>query len=59
MLLVTIGSAILLAHPLAWLGPPIFLIYLTRLQIRPEERAMRARFGKAFHDYAAHVNRWL
>ncbi|QPF71457.1 hypothetical protein G8A07_14945 [Roseateles sp. DAIF2] len=34
-------------------------LYLTRFQIRPEEAALRQRFGAAFEAYAARVGRWL
>ncbi len=59
MLGVTTGWAILRAHPVAWIGPIAFLAWLTRLQVVPEERAMRARFGDAWSQYAARVSRWL
>lgn len=32
---------------------------MNRLQIAPEERVMREKFGKDFEDYAARVRRWL
>ncbi len=59
MLGVTTGWAIVLAHPVAWVGPVAFLAWLTRLQVVPEERAMRARFGDGYAQYAARVSRWL
>lgn len=37
----------------------LFMLYLTRFQIRPEEAALRQRFGAAFEAYAARVGRWL
>lgn len=36
-----------------------FCAYITRFQIRPEERVLRARFGDEFIDYMARVRRWL
>lgn len=36
-----------------------FCAYMTRFQIRPEERALRERFGGEFAAYAAHVRRWI
>ena len=36
-----------------------FCAYITRFQIVPEERALRARFGEAFARYQAQVRRWI
>lgn len=45
---------------LAALAPlPIFVAWLNRWQIAPEEAALRARFGADFDAYAARVPRWL
>ncbi len=30
-----------------------------KLQIEPEERHLKARFGKRYHDYAKRVRRWV
>jgi protein-S-isoprenylcysteine O-methyltransferase Ste14 len=35
------------------------VLWLTRLQIQPEERALGARFGAAYTAYCASVRRWL
>ena len=48
-----------LAVPVALLGPALFVAYITRFQIIPEERALRARFGDAFEAYCRQVRRWL
>ena len=42
----------------ALLVVPAFVAYLTRYQILPEERALEAAFGEAFHAYRARVGRW-
>lgn len=49
-----------------WLGNaaalpflPAFVVYMNRMQIAPEERALRDRFGPEFDAYAASVRRWL
>jgi protein-S-isoprenylcysteine O-methyltransferase Ste14 len=47
-----------LASPPALLVVPAFVAYLTRYQILPEERALEAAFGQAFHEYRARVGRW-
>jgi len=45
----------------AWavLGPVLFVAFITRFQIIPEERAMSARFGRAYDEYRKKVRRWL
>lgn len=37
----------------------LFVVTLTQLQIRPEERALEQRFGEAYLDYRRRVPRWL
>lgn len=41
------------------LGPVLFVLYINRFQIEPEERVLRALFGEAYAAYAARVRRWL
>jgi protein-S-isoprenylcysteine O-methyltransferase Ste14 len=38
---------------------PLFVLYMNRFQIAPEERALRARFGADFQAYCERVRRWL
>jgi protein-S-isoprenylcysteine O-methyltransferase Ste14 len=52
------GWAAYLASPWAVLGPLLFIAYITRFQIVPEERVLRERFPE-FAAYAARVRRWL
>ncbi len=51
--------AVYLAVPGAALGPLTFLVFTTRYQIIPEERALRQKFGSAYDGYARRVRRWL
>jgi protein-S-isoprenylcysteine O-methyltransferase Ste14 len=44
---------------LPFAGIAAFVAYITRFQIRPEERALAALFGDDFASYAARVRRWL
>lgn len=44
------------ANLLIWL---IFLYAVTGLQIKPEEAALREKFGPAYHAYCQRVRRWL
>jgi protein-S-isoprenylcysteine O-methyltransferase Ste14 len=43
----------------ALLGPMIFVAFITRFQIMPEERVLQGKFGAAYADYRARVRRWV
>jgi len=45
--------------PLGFLGPLFFITYMNRYQIRPEEKALEARFGAPYLAYKKRVRRWL
>lgn len=42
---------------LAWLV--VYVLYINRYQIIPEERILESKFGQAFLDYRKHVRRWF
>ncbi|VVT15102.1 methyltransferase family protein [Erythrobacter sp. EC-HK427] len=61
-----LGMALLLAGWGMWLGNgasllgiAVFVLYITRFQIMPEEAALAARFGPQFAAYRAKVRRWI
>ena len=61
-----LGFVLMLAGWVAILASPalialvaVYAFYLDRVQIPPEEAALKARFGTAFDEYAAHVRRWV
>ena len=54
-----IAWAIWLTYLLAWIGIPLFIAYMTRFQIIPEERALKLKFGKEYENYCLKVRRWL
>ncbi|EYC50052.1 protein-S-isoprenylcysteine methyltransferase [Hylemonella gracilis str. Niagara R] len=58
-LLALLAWALYLAKLSALAGLPLFVWYLTVFQIKPEESALRERFGGDFDAYAAAVRRWL
>ncbi len=50
----------------AWLGSlyslvfiVVFVLYMNRFQITPEERALTKLFGQDYQDYCQKVRRWL
>ena len=59
MLCVLIGWALVVSNVAALVMLPLFVAYLNRFQIRPEERALHARFGAEFERYRDSVRRWL
>jgi protein-S-isoprenylcysteine O-methyltransferase Ste14 len=59
MALVLVGWAIYLSSLAALAVLPVFVAYLNRFQIGPEERALQARFGDDFARYREAVRRWL
>ena len=61
-----VGMALALLGLSAWRSTlpgyalvPLFCLYMTEFQIKPEERALLARFGEEFASYVAKVRRWL
>jgi protein-S-isoprenylcysteine O-methyltransferase Ste14 len=59
MLLGLLAWALWLRHPVSLMLAPVFVLYMTRFQILPEERALASLFGQEFQDYASRVRRWL
>jgi protein-S-isoprenylcysteine O-methyltransferase Ste14 len=59
MLLVLAGAAVWLSNLSAWAVLPAFVAYMNRFQILPEERALAAKFGPGYADYARSVRRWI
>ena len=53
------GWALYLSHAAAVLLLPAFVAYMTQYQIKPEERALLAKFGSEFAQYMARVRRWV
>lgn len=59
VLLVLVGWAINLGNLLALLCAIVFIAYITRFQIIPEERLLQGKFGEGFESYRRAVRRWL
>lgn len=61
-----LADLLLLAALAAWLGHVanivwlvVFVLYMNRFQIRPEEAVLRTLFGTEYATYCARVRRWL
>lgn len=57
--LILAGIAIYVSNLAALLMVPVFVIYMNRFQIVPEERALLKGFGDLYADYMARVRRWI
>ncbi len=58
-LLALVGWALYLSNLAAFVFPPLYVAYMNRYQIGPEERHMREKFGGGFDRYVAQVRRWI
>ena len=59
ILLALLSWAIFLGSLLALTPLLLFVLYLTRFQIEPEERALSVIFGQEYTAYRRKVRRWL
>ena len=51
--------ALWLSNAAAFVVLPLFVAYIDRFQIAPEERVLEARFGAGYNAYRKAVRRWL
>lgn len=58
-LVVLIGWAVFLCNAVSFLLVPIFVLYINRFQIGPEEKALSGLFGAGYAAYQSTVRRWL
>ncbi len=59
MLLILSGWAIFLGSAVAFLALPVFVVFMNKFQILPEEKALEELFGDEFSDYLLSVRRWI
>jgi len=57
--LILLGAAVYLCNALCFLAVPLQMLYITRFQIQPEERALSARFPQQYAAYRKAVPRWV
>lgn len=59
LLLLLVAYALRLGSWVTWLGPALFVTYITRFQIIPEERILTVKFGSAYLAYKTRTRRWV
>ncbi len=59
MEIVLLSWAVVLASPAAALVSVLFVAYIDRFQIRPEEMTLAVALGEDYRDYLERVRRWL
>jgi protein-S-isoprenylcysteine O-methyltransferase Ste14 len=58
-LLVLIGWVVYLSSLVSAMMVPLFVMYMNRFQIQPEERALATKFGAEYTEYMQRVRRWV
>jgi protein-S-isoprenylcysteine O-methyltransferase Ste14 len=58
-LIMLLGWAVFVSNALAFVFLPLYVLYINRFQIAPEERALTALFAQSFATYRVRVRRWL
>ncbi|AEQ98421.1 methyltransferase family protein [Xanthomonas oryzae] len=56
---ILLGWTLYLHHAAALLAVALFVLYVTRFQISPEERQLSVRFPGVYAEFCARVRRWL
>lgn len=59
LFLVLVAWAVFLSSFWLLAGPLVFLLYMNRFQIAPEERVLSAAFPDDYAAYSSRVRRWL
>jgi protein-S-isoprenylcysteine O-methyltransferase Ste14 len=59
LLFVLVAWAVYLSSAWTLVGPLVFLMYMNRFQITPEEKVLSDMFGSAYTAYRSKVRKWL
>ena len=57
--LLLLAFAVKLSNPIVLVWLPVFVWYMNRFQIVPEEQALERLFGDQYRHYCQHVRRWI
>ena len=58
-LIMLLGWAVFLSNALGFLCLPLYVLYINRFQIAPEERVLTSLFGETYAAYQVRTRRWL
>src|SRR5436190_22096872 len=58
-LIMLLGWGLFVSNAVAFVVLPMYVLYINRFQIAPEERALRSLFEATYVAYQAQVRRWL
>ena len=59
LFLTLLGWAVYLANPVSLVFLLVYVLYITRFQIKPEERILLGLFGEPYAAYMQRVRRWV
>ena len=59
LLIIISAWALYLGNVLSFAVLPVFVLYITNFQIKPEEEALVEIFGDEFEQYCSSVRRWI
>tara|TARA_A100001011_G_C13967849_1_gene697999 strand:- start:216 stop:617 length:402 start_codon:yes stop_codon:yes gene_type:complete len=59
LLLILFSTAFLLKNFISFLIIPLFIFFITKNQILPEEEALENLFGEEYKNYKEEVRRWV
>jgi protein-S-isoprenylcysteine O-methyltransferase Ste14 len=59
MAIALLGLCVFLGNPLTISAVVVFVAYITRFQIIPEERLLLGKFGEPYAQYMRAVRRWI
>jgi protein-S-isoprenylcysteine O-methyltransferase Ste14 len=59
LMIILLGWAAFLASPVSLGGVVVFIAYIDRFQIMPEERILLEKFGDEYRKYLASPRRWI
>jgi protein-S-isoprenylcysteine O-methyltransferase Ste14 len=59
MVFTLVGWSVFLSSPITFFSVPLFVFYINRFQIIPEERVLVLIFGDEYAEYKNKVRRWI